>query len=50
MSQQELATRLGVSVASVYRWEAGKKGPIKPYLEKIEALERRAGRQGKEAA
>ena len=47
LSQPELAQRLGVSTASVHRWETGKKGPIKPYLEKIEALERRAEREGK---
>ena len=47
LSQQEMATRLGVSVQSIHRWESGKKGPIKPYLDKIEALEWRAEREGK---
>ena len=54
ISQQELANRLGVSLQSVHRWETGKKAPIKPYVEKIEALERqlarRAERAGKERA
>ena len=47
LTQQQLADRLGVTVGSVSRWELGKSGPIKPYLEKIEALERRAEREGK---
>ncbi len=31
LSQQELASRLGVAVATVHRWETGK-NPIPPYL------------------
>lgn len=50
MTQVELAHQLGVSPGSVHRWETGKKGPIKPYLEKIEALERRAARSGEPKA
>ncbi len=49
LSQQELATRLGVHAATIHRWESGKSEPIKPYMEKLEALERRA-EKGKAAA
>ena len=45
LTQQQLADRLGVTVGSVSRWELGKSGPIRPYLEKIEALERAVERR-----
>ena len=45
LSQQQLAERLGVTLGSISRWELGKSGPIKPYLEKLEALERQVERQ-----
>ena len=50
LSQQQLAERLGVTLGSISRWELGKSGPIKPYLERLEALERQVERQGKDRA
>ena len=38
LGQEELASRLGVSFATVNRWENGKTSIRKSYKEKIEAL------------
>ena len=38
LSQEELAARLGISFATVNRWEGGKASPQKAQLEKLEEL------------
>lgn len=46
LSQSDLAERLGVSFATVNRWEGGTKQPQKAALEAIEALAVEAGIEG----
>lgn len=46
-SREKLASELNVSAQSVYRWEAGKTKPIPTIVKQLEALERRAAREGK---
>jgi len=43
LTQEQLADRLGVSFATVNRWEGGSNAPQKAALEVIEALAREAG-------
>ena len=50
LTQQELAQRLGVTVATISNWERGKSSP-QPYLvRRLEELEREAAEVGKTAA
>ena len=50
LSQEGLARTLNVSTASVSRWERGQGNPLPVVIEKLQALERRAEREGKEKA
>jgi type I restriction enzyme M protein len=50
LSQEGLATRLDVSVATVNRWEAGKSSPQRAQLARIQELAREAGLDGDDGA
>ena len=50
VSQEELATRLGVSFATVNRWESGKSRPQRAQREAIERLVEDSGIQAAEAS
>jgi type I restriction enzyme M protein len=50
LTQEQLAQRLGVSVATVNRWEGGSNAPQKAALEVIAALAREAGIDDTEGA
>ena len=50
LTQVELATRLKVHPSAVQRWERGQSKPQPAYYERLQALARRAEREGKEAA
>jgi len=50
LTQEQLAERLGVSFATVNRWEAGTSKPQRAQAEAIAALSREAGIEGEAAA
>ena len=50
LTQEQLAERLGVSFATVNRWEGGLAKPQRAALEVIDALAREAGIDDEEAA
>jgi type I restriction enzyme M protein len=50
MTQEQLADRLGVSFATVNRWEGGKGRPQKAALQAIAALAEEAGANGEDSA
>ncbi len=49
-SREKLASELSVSAQSIYRWEAGRTKPLPTVVRQLEALERRADREGKARA
>jgi len=52
LTQSELATRAGVNVATVWRWENDgipKRGPAKAFIEQLAKDANAAGRQGRAA-
>ncbi len=50
ISQEEMARQLKVSTNTVVRWERGAMKPRPEMVQKMEALARRAEREGKEKA
>lgn len=47
LTQVELAERLKVHPSAIQRWERGTSKPQPAYAERLQALERRAAREGK---